>query len=375
VSGPATPRRPLSRRLMAALFVLMMAPVAGWYFLGDFAASPAWDSLAPEERAALAAVQAGVRFKLALTLGVSVAVLAGVVLFLRRTILDPLERLAEQARRAGSEPWSSPAEVALPDETGDLARALDKSLATLERRAREAAQAARDLGHELRTPLAAIRGAAELLADAGLEPGDRERFARHVLAESERLERLVDGLLVLARLEREPPPPPRAVPVAELLAALAERYRPWFEAQGKRLAIGSSASGLAVATDRDRLERALVALLENAERFSPAGEEVYLGVAQEGERLLLEVADRGPGVPPELRERVFDRFFSTDRGARDHGAGSGLGLAIAKGLVDSLGGAIWVEARAGGGARFRIALPPVPGRSSWDLRSDREAPT
>jgi signal transduction histidine kinase len=346
---------------MAALFILMMAPVVGWYFLGDFAASPAWESLSPEERAALAAVQAGVRFKLALTLGASLAVLAAVVLFVRRSMLDPLERLAERARRAGSEPWSSPPEAALPDETGDLARALDRALTTLELRAREAAQAARDLGHELRTPLAAIRGAAELLADPGLEPADRERFARHALAESERLERLVDGLLVLARLEREPPPSARALAAGEFLAALGDRYRPWFEARGKRLAVELGPPGLATETDPDRLERALLALLENAEKYSPQGGEVRLAASRDAGRLLVEIADRGPGVPPHLRERVFDRFFTTDRGDPGRSPGSGLGLAIAQGLVHSLGGAIWVEEHPGGGASFRVALPAASG--------------
>jgi two-component system sensor histidine kinase CreC len=355
----AVARRPISRRILVALFLLMTVPMAGWYFVGDFTARGLVDALTGAQRDTVLEVQRQVRFKLALVLGASIAALGGVILYLRRTVLDRLEALARQTRRARGirhGPWVPSAELFEPDEIGDLARALDSALGRLEQRAEEASRFADDLGHELRTPLAAIRGAAELLAEPDLSPAERRRFTAHVLAESERLERLVAGLLDLARAEgrsAEAPAPP--IELAPLLADLARAVEPLAAAAGVRLTVIAERELPPLALDSDLLRRALVPLIENALRHSPAGGEVRLVLERRGEVALVAVEDQGPGVPPELRERIFDRFFfeASDRGP----PGAGLGLAIARRAAARLGGRVWVEDAASSGARFVLALP------------------
>jgi signal transduction histidine kinase len=360
MNAPISPRRPLARRLMLALFVLMMAPVAGWTVLGDFGAGSFVSSLSPAELATLAGIHEAVRWKLALTLAGSVVLFGLVVAYLRRTVLAPLERLAEQARQASAGTWSAPPEIDRPDETGDLARALDGSVRALAERAREAEELARDLGHELRTPLATIRGAGELLADSDLPDAERQRFAGHVVAESERLERLVEELLDLARLERQPPPLISRCGVEPILGPLGERYRHWLEQRGKRLEVSTDPPDLAVLASVEALERSLVVLLENAESFSPEGGKITISARRTEEAVAIAVSDQGPGLPPEEAERIFDRAFSKPSGVIGRAAGTGLGLAIARRLVESMGGSLSASNGPDGGARFVIRLPPPP---------------
>jgi signal transduction histidine kinase len=370
---PSSNRRPLSRQLMASLFVLMMVPVGGWYFLGDLTSQELWDSLTPADRAVLAQVQAGIRFKLALTLAATIVLLGTVMTYLRRNLLDPLETLADRARRVGTAAWSEPPPLQRDDEIGDLARALDRAVATLERHARDAESFALDLAHELRTPLAAIRGSSEILFEPDVAESDRRRFLMHVEAESRRLEQMVDKVLDLARLEARPADAhAREFPLAAFLTAFAERYRSLSLLPLHRLTVQVPDADLRIRVDPERLERVLLALLENGLRHTDfaggvhlTGGELATGVA------FVAVEDDGPGVPVEKRERVFERGFSTEP------RGSGLGLPIARRLVEGMHQRIWLaeEKLAGGpGASFRFTLAMAPreksrANSSWqDLR-------
>lgn len=359
MSSGETPRRPISRRIMVALFLLMTVPMIGWYFLGDFTARGLEGaSVSPQ---ALAEVQGQVRFKLALVLGASVAALGAVILYLRRSILDRLERLASTAQRAHEPPWVPHGELTQPDEIGDLARALDRALSNLEERAEEAARFGENLSHELRTPLAAIRGAAELLAEPDLPAGDRERFTAHVLAESQRLERLVSGLLDLARSEGRSRPggvPPPRLTLAPVVAGLVERFASVAAERGARLVVAEEGGLPPVAADGDLLLRALVPLVENALRHSPPGGECRIRLEPRDDAVLIAVEDEGPGVPEPLRERIFERCFTGPQG-EERRPGAGLGLALARRTADRLGGRLWVEEAPGGGARFVLALRPA----------------
>jgi signal transduction histidine kinase len=347
-------RRPVSRQLMLALFILMIVPVCGWYFIGDLASHRLLSALPEASHPQLLEVQREIRFKLAINLGISVLVLGAVILYLRRTILDPLERLAVQARQSDSQSWSSPLEATRPDEVGDLARALDSSLTRLVQRAEEAERFAANLSHELRTPLAAIRGAGEILGDPELSPEARQRFVGNVLSESQRLERLVTGLLVLARADRGSPEERQLLDVAEVIRQVSEHNQPLVAAGHLQMELSLEGEPPLVHAAEDMVVRVLTILIENAIEHTPAGGNVRIGMRCLTDLVEVAVEDSGAGVPAAERERIFDRWYALRTESRQ---GTGLGLAIARSLVERMGGQIRVDTSQLGGASFRFSLP------------------
>lgn len=230
----------------------------------------------------------------------------------------------------------------------------------------------RAVSHDLRSPLTAISAAAEGLALPGLQAGERDELAGVIVGETRRLSRLVENLLDLSRLEAGAAEPRRDwLSVAELLdAALGD--------------LGSeTAADFQLSVDRDlplvradstQLERALVNVLENARRHS-GGHPVSVRaravrtLGGEGDRLIVRVVDRGPGIPPAQLERVFEPFYraGTARGGR---RGSGLGLAIARGFAEANGGTLHAESLPGQGATFVFELPLERGDGAADSNGE-----
>jgi two-component system, OmpR family, sensor kinase len=255
------------------------------------------------------------------------------------------------------------------DEVSDLARTFEAMLRELGA-AHEATEATldrqrafvADASHELRTPLTSILANLELL-EAELE-GEQREMAESALRSSRRMRRLVADLLLLARADagREAP----AVPVD--LAAVAREAAAEAGALSSdhpvSLDLPEQATVLGVADD---LHRMATNLVENALLHTPPGTPVTVSVRRDPDAVTLEVADRGPGVPVEMRERVFERFSSgTEEGAR--GYGTGLGLAIVKAVADGHSGRVELLEAAGGGARFVVTLPGI---EAEPVRSDR----
>lgn len=354
-------RRPISRRLMTVLFGVLIVPVSGWYFLGELS-SRDWGVAADGDISEIDGVLEEIRFKLALVLAASVVVLGAAIAYLRRLLIDPLADLALRARQLGDGGgWSEPPQTDRPDEIGDLARALDQSVHRLAARAEAAERLATDLSHELKTPLAAIRGAAEILGDPEMDAAARERFLGNIRAESSRLERLTRGLLELEQSERRELTPPRIEELdpVRLVTEFVDRIAPVAERHRIEISVRTE-SVPPIRSCEDYLERILFALLENAIKFSPPGERVDVVVRPTAGGVGISIGDRGPGLPAELGMRIFDRHVTDpERGER---RGSGLGLAIVSRLVAALGGSIEATSRPGGGARFRFELPPEPTR-------------
>ncbi|HWB73990.1 MAG TPA: ATP-binding protein [Nannocystaceae bacterium] len=320
-------RRPLSRRLMLVMFALVVVPICGWAAVGVVLWR--WShGLDATDLARHSDMVAALRGALALVLVASFVAFGAAVLYLRRTVLDPLAELAARARAAASGPWQSPPARDRPDEIGDLARALDDSVTALHHRAEGAVLFAANLSHELRTPLAAITGAAELLGDDSIAREDRERFVANITLESERLAR-----------------------------ARATRAEPLLARKSLRIVVDVATDLPEAAIAAERMHRVLFGLLENAIKFSPAGASISLAATQVGDEIVVTVADEGPGVAPELREAIFDRYFSGPREGGPAARGTGLGLAIVKGLVEGACGRVRVDDAPSGGARFEVALP------------------
>jgi two-component system phosphate regulon sensor histidine kinase PhoR len=213
--------------------------------------------------------------------------------------------------------------------------------------------------HELRTPVAAIRGAAEtLLAGALEEPEAARAFVEIVHRQAERLSRLTQDLLDLSRLEsRQWRFEAAPVELEALARAALEPHEP--AARKKGLALVSTVpAGLAALGDARALEQVLVNLVDNAVKYTAAGS-VTVAAAPQGEDAVITVTDTGPGIEPHHLARLFERFYRVDPGRAREAGGTGLGLAIAKHLVQGMGGEISVQSGAEG-TRFTVRLPAAP---------------
>jgi two-component system OmpR family sensor kinase len=258
------------------------------------------------------------------------------------------------------------------DEVSDLAHTLEDMLSELsaargETEATLARQRAfvADASHELRTPLTSILANLELL-EAELD-GERREMAESALRSSRRMRRLVGDLLLLARADAGREVPAAPVDLSEVAREAAAEAGALSSDHPVSLDLPGRVTVEGVADDLHRMAGNLV---ENALLHTPPGTPVTVSVRREGDSAVLEVADRGPGVPGELRERVFERFAS---GAGDGGVrsrGSGLGLAIVKAVADAHGGRVELTEATGGGARFVFTLPAIEGAP---VRSDEGA--
>jgi two-component system, OmpR family, sensor kinase len=278
------------------------------------------------------------------------ALLAGYLLAARTA--SPLHRFAETAAEIDAGDLaprleSSPGDAA---ELRILAEAFNHMLDRLDRAFARQRQFVSDASHELRSPLTAIRGQLEVLARLEA-PSEQEvrRVETVALREIGRVERLVEDMLSLARLDEGDDPSLQEVSAAGFLRELAEARL------GDHGGIGNLAEGT-VQLDPDLIAQVVRNLLDNANRYAGEGQ-VLLSARAAGSSLVISVDDDGPGIPPADRERVFDRFHRRDS-ARDRASGgSGLGLGIARAIVVAHGGRIWVEDSPLGGARVSFSLP------------------
>jgi signal transduction histidine kinase len=206
-----------------------------------------------------------------------------------------------------------------------------------------------DASHELRTPLTSVLANLELLTEE--LAGEQAETAEAALRSTRRMRRLVGDLLLLARADARRIQPHRPTDLGEVLIEAAAELGPVAERHELSIAAGPAV----VEGVRDELHRLVLNLLENAVRHTPPGTRVSAATATDGGDAVLTVQDDGPGIPPELANRVFERFV---RGGRDGGRGSGLGLAIVRAVAQSHGGTVVLGRPAGGtGTRFVIRLP------------------
>jgi len=241
------------------------------------------------------------------------------------------------------------------DEIGELARSLEELTRRLEARQASTEAFAADLSHEFKNPLASIRGASEMLAQAG-SPAERERFAGVVEQEVARMERLLSGVREIVRLDApEELEERRRIDLGDLVAQLVEAVR-LRDPHAPAIVVRRPDQPLIVEGAPERFAAMIENLLDNAVGFSPAGGEVEVTLTRGDGEVRIEVADRGPGIPEEHLERLFDRFFSW----RPDGAGeehAGLGLAIVRAVAEAHGGRVAARNRPQQGARFVVSLP------------------
>jgi two-component system, OmpR family, sensor kinase len=301
-----------------------------------------------------------VRFFLGLGVlgGTALALLAGVAT--ARRAMSPIAELTETARtiERTRDPSRRIPHPGAEDEVAELARTLDGMLHALDgARSETEATLARqrefvaDASHERRTPLTSVLANLELLEE--VLDGEQREAASSALRSSRRMRRLVADLLLLARADAGRQAPKRVLNLAEVAREAATEASPLAVGQPLSLDVPAPVPVLGVADD---LHRLVANLIENALVHTPPGTPVTVSASATDGQAVLEVSDRGPGVPPDLRARVFERFA---RGAGDTsaGSGSGLGLAIVRAVAEAHGGHVELSEAAGGGARFVVGLP------------------
>jgi signal transduction histidine kinase len=296
--------------------------------------------------------------------GTLLASLAGLAIAGRA--MRPVSSLTATARKIADtgDPSGHMPEPKADDEVGELARTLEQMLRSLDaaRTEREAAMKKQrefvaDASHELRTPLTSILANLELLQASLGEPAhdDDQAMIDSALRSSHRMSRLVADLLLLARADAGRSGGHRRCDLAEVAGNAAAEAAPLM---GDRELRVENEHPLWLEGNRDELHRMVLNLLDNAARHTPPGSTVDLCLRAEAGDALIEVADDGPGIAPELRDQIFDRFVRGDGPADTAGGpGSGLGLAIVSSVAASHGGTAVAGESAEGGALFRVRLP------------------
>ncbi|GAA0261568.1 HAMP domain-containing sensor histidine kinase [Cryptosporangium japonicum] len=272
----------------------------------------------------------------------------------------PIRAMTAAARTMSRGDYSQRVPATSRDEVGELARAFNRMAADLEAADRQRRELIANVSHELRTPITALQAVLENIVDGLAEPDPATLST--ALGQTERLTRLVTELLDLSRLDAGVEPLRRSpVKLEPFLTAAVEAAT--VGSDRIRMEVDVLPAGLEVSADEARLHQVVANLLDNAARHSPPGGRVVVRArglpalgTEGGTGLLLEVTDEGPGIPPEERTRVFDRFSrgSTPAIARD--GGTGLGLAIARWAVELHDGTISV-ADTGPGCRIQVTLP------------------
>lgn len=330
----------LSRRLASPSYSLISTPGFGnWMILGA---------------ALLAALLAG-----------------GVAVVFSRRLTRPLEHLVTATRRLRAGEYATRVRLRAPSEVQELiatfnemAAALEAHLSTIHHQESQRRELLANVAHDLATPLTMIQGYTEALAEGMVhDPARRTRTTQVIGREAARLRRMVDQLRQITLLEAGIPGPQwRAVDLGALVEATLTALAP---ALSKKQ-LTTFAAGLGdlppVRADSDWVTEIVVNVVENAVRHTPAGGHITITGNHDGEQSCLHIADTGPGIPPQDRERIFERFTRLDTARNSSAGGSGLGLAIVKALVEAQGGTIMVEdSPVGEGTCFAITFPVYQG--------------
>lgn len=259
-----------------------------------------------------------------------------------RRLTRRLEALKRGVEQFGAGDLGHRVEISGRDEVAAVAGSFNVAASRLEALVRSHQSLLANASHELRSPLARMKMAVSMLGDA--TPAQREPLKREIDANVAELDALVEEVLLASRLDAAPQLDRRDS--VDLLALAAE--------EAARVEAQVEGDAAAVAGDERLLRRALRNLMENARRYG--GGEVTVNTERAGHQALVRVCDRGPGIPPELRERIFEAFYRMP-GHSEHSGGVGLGLSLVKQIAERHGGSVRCEAREGGGSCFVLALP------------------
>lgn len=294
-------------------------------------------------------------YAVAIPIAVAIAVLTAL------SLIHPLRRLTRAARRfaRGQQSFECRRRGGR-DEIAQLEEAIGSMAGEIESKNAYNRDFLAAAAHELKTPLAAIRAAAEVLEDGAFENSEaRGRFIANILFETRRLDQLVGELRELTRVDAESVRAnSRICEYNACVADIIERIRPTLPENCAAIELRPAAGKLRARVVPEQIEQVLTNLIENAARYTPADGRIDIEIGKNGDgNIATTVSDNGAGIAPEYIEKVFERFFTTEPERAVNAHGAGLGLAIAKSIVINHGGEIHVESTPGHGSKFTFALP------------------
>jgi heavy metal sensor kinase len=278
--------------------------------------------------------------------------------FLVRLSLSPLNRLSDAVSQVSEKDFRLPIDEAnLPRELKPIAGRLAQTLEQLKRAFGREKQAAADISHELRTPVAALLTRLDITLRKQRSAEEYREVLQDCRDSGQQIHHLVERLLALARLDAGADLlRPRDVDVNGLVDQCAALVRPLAEARGLHLNVHHNGPAVLHA-DPDKLREVLTNLLHNAIEYNKPDGTIEVKVERDNGHVAMQVSDTGIGIAPEARRHIFERFFRADPSRQADTPHAGLGLAIVKGYVDLMGGAIDVDSTVGGGSTFRVKLP------------------
>jgi histidine kinase len=281
-------------------------------------------------------------------------------LYLSRNVVAPVQAMSQATQRIAAGRYDERVQVQGADELAQLAARFNQMAERLNEVEAMRRQLIGDVSHELRTPLTAIKGSMEGLMD-GVLPATAETF-QQIHAEADRLNRLVDDLQELSRVEaRAYQLDIRPVDVASIVNTVTKRLVSQAESKHVALDLQLAPHLPRVLADEDRAVQVLTNLVGNALQYTPQQGRVVIRARREDGQVQIAVQDTGVGIPLEHLPHIFDRFYRADKSRSRHaGGGSGIGLTIARALVEAHGGRIWAESAGDGqGSTFSFTLPAV----------------
>jgi len=298
-----------------------------------------------------------------------VMVLAGIGLLLFASLggsfiinraLHPVKSVVKTAQQITADDLSLRIEAKhRKDEVGALVDTLNEMIARLEKSVNKIRQFSGDVSHELRTPLTIIRGEVEVLLRKDREVSEYISTLGSVLEESHRMEKIIDDLLFLSRIEAlDRAKLSQSVHLDEILTTVVESRESVIRMQGLKCEAGEIAE-IRIKGNGDLLERLIGNLLDNAIRYTPSGGRIIYSLIKAGESVLLEINDTGIGIPEVSLPQIFDRFYVVDKSRSKETGGSGLGLSIVKWIADSHDARIEVRSQEGEGTTVRILFKPA----------------
>jgi len=297
--------------------------------------------------------------------GIGVAIATVLAFSLSKTLTRPLQKINRAALDMAAGNFKSKIEEESDDEIGGVVKTFNYSVEQVEKYLEEQKRLemlrrnlVANVSHELKAPLASVRGFSELMLDGFIDEDEKKKYLKIILDNSVHLSRLVDDLLTLSHLESgQLSLEKQEISVNDLAAWSFDSVSPRGEAKGINLKLDLEPELPALYGDRHRLHEVLVNLLNNAIEYTPPDGEVFLRGKHYQGQVIFEVEDTGCGIPEEELPYIFERFYKVDKSRRRNAQGSGLGLAITKHLVELHGGNIEVESKVGKGSTFRVSLP------------------
>jgi two-component system, OmpR family, sensor kinase len=290
--------------------------------------------------------------QIAVGVNIGVLILASMLAWvIAGRVLQPLRLLRDTARNISESDLTQRIPVEGDDELADLARTFNEMLDRLEEAFASQKSFISDAGHELRTPITIIRGHLDVMGD---DPEERRETLDLVRDELDRMSRLVNDLLLLAKATRPDFLQPETVDLDDLTRELFAKASALAQRDWRLASVGTGR----IVADRQRITQAVMNLSQNAVTHTLNGDAVELGSELRNGRVRLWVKDTGPGVPEHEQARIFERFVRLDRAPA--GEGAGLGLAITRAVAEAHGGRVELDSRPGGGARFTVIIPTEP---------------